>query len=340
MPKVTVMTPVYNGENYLREMMDSILAQTMRDFEWLIINDGSTDATEQIVNSFNDPRIRYYANDGNKGIAHSFNRAIELSTGDFLAVAEADDINHPRRLEIQTAYMLKNENVGLLSSRHNAFSDRPPAFKEISDPEKINSTAGENKIGMIFYGHSVRHPLTVYRKSVLEKHNIQYNSRYKISCDYDMFTRMSRVTDMVRLSCVLLNYRIHKNNVSRNIKANNGEANEICRKFFKREFGFDMRGKFLLESDKITHAEFSKSIDSVEHVLSHVGKHPEYDYKSLKMAAAHLAHKHWKAMVRAGLDNGQAFRLYRKTPLLRHIDAAKKTRIWVKGVAWHLGVKR
>lgn len=332
------MTPVYNGEKFLREMMDSILVQTMQDFEWVIINDGSTDSTEQIIKSYTDSRIRYYANDGNQGIAYSFNRAIELSTGDFLAVAEADDVNHPRRLEIQIAYMVNNKNVGLLSGRQKVFSNQSPKFIKISNPQKIGTTAKENKNGILFYGASVVHASAVYRKSVLIKHNIRYNKKYKISCDYEVFTRMSRVTDVIKLSCFLLNYRVHENNASKSRKDSISETNEIYREFLLREFGFNMHGELISESTEITRIEFLECVEAINYVLLKTKKHSEYDYNFTRRAASILAHKHWKGVVKFGLNNKQAFQLYRQTPLLHYIDATKKTRIWIKFFAWHLGL--
>lgn len=340
MPKVTVMTPVYNGEKYLRKMMDSILAQTFTDFEFIIINDGSTDSTETIIKSYNDSRIRYFKNDRNRGIPYTYNRAIDLSQGEFLAVAEADDISHPRRLEIQTKYMQANATVGLVCSKQKIFNKTPPQFTKPNSTTAITKSANESKHGVLFYSPSLVHASTMYRKTILTEHKLDYDCTYKISGDYDLFLRMSRVTDMVQLSCVLLGYRVHANNTSKDMPTANAETNIAYKKFFRNEFGFDLHGKMILESETITQAEFAEYIETIHYVLSYVKKHSEYNESLLMLAAAVLCHKFLKAAMKGGINNKEAFHLYRNTPLLHHIDNAKKTRLWVKYVAYQLGLKR
>ena len=101
MTKISVLMPVYNTpENYLREAVESILAQTCADFEFLILNDASTDDNvEKVINSYDDKRIRYWQNDRNLGISLSRNKLIGLSRGEYLAVFDHDDVSLPERLE-------------------------------------------------------------------------------------------------------------------------------------------------------------------------------------------------------------------------------------------------
>ena len=339
-PTVSVLTPVYNGEKYLPEMMDSILAQTLQDFEWIIVNDGSTDSTEEIVKSYDDPRIRYFSNDKNRGVAYSFNRAIDLAKGDFLAVAEADDINHPRRLEIQTSYMRFHKNIGLVCSRQKIFHGGKIKFAKIKNFDKIKRPSNEEKNGFLFYGYYILHASTMYRKTTLIEKAIRYNENYKISCDLDMFLRLSRVTDMVKLACRLLYYRIHESNMSREVGETNREANDAYKKFFQKEFGFTMQGRLVMESKKISLSEFNEYKGTIKQILAHTENHPDYDRKLLLPAAANLGYRHLKNTVRGGIDNKKAFYLYLQTPLLRHIDIANKMRLWIKYFAHYLGIKR
>ncbi len=340
MPKVTVMTPIYNGEKYLREMMDSILHQTMQDFELIIINDGSTDSTEAIVMSYSDPRIRYFVNDANRGIAYSYNRAIAESRGEFLAVAESDDISHPRRFEIQTAYMQANANVGLVCSKQKVFNAGMVQFQKINAPPSITHSAKQNKHALLFYSPGIRHASAMYRKSTFTEHKIRYNPDYKISNDYYIYTNLNSITDMVCLDCFLLHYRIHESNFSHNMAESNREANVIYQKFFQKEFGFSMQGKLVLESEQISLSDFAEYIAVANHVLTHTRKHPDYDKNLLVNAAANLGYKYLKAVMKSGINNKQAFHLYRQTPLLHRMDNAKKNRLWAKYFAWHLGIKK
>ena len=93
--------PVFNGEKYLREAIDSILNQTLTDFEFLIIDDGSRDNCVQIISSYSDPRIKFVRNDTNLGISKTLNRGIEMASAEYIARMDADDISYPTRLQKQ-----------------------------------------------------------------------------------------------------------------------------------------------------------------------------------------------------------------------------------------------
>ena len=95
MPKVTVLMSVYNSEKFLRESINSILEQTFKDFEFLIINDGSTDSSREIILSYNDPRITLFDNKNNIGLTKSLNKGLDLAKGEYIARQDADDISLP-----------------------------------------------------------------------------------------------------------------------------------------------------------------------------------------------------------------------------------------------------
>ncbi|MBN2301281.1 MAG: glycosyltransferase family 2 protein, partial [Lentisphaerae bacterium] len=96
-PKITVLMAVYNGERYVREAINSILGQTFADFEFLIINDGSTDHSRELISSYHDPRLRLIDNDHNLGLTKSLNRGIAAARGEYLARMDADDVSVPER---------------------------------------------------------------------------------------------------------------------------------------------------------------------------------------------------------------------------------------------------
>ena len=97
--KVTVLMAAYNGARYLKDAIDSILNQTFKDFEILIIDDGSTDQSAEIVQSYKDPRIRFLRNEQNMGIVVTRNRGIKEMRGEYLAILDCDDVSPPKRLE-------------------------------------------------------------------------------------------------------------------------------------------------------------------------------------------------------------------------------------------------
>ncbi|TNE70794.1 glycosyltransferase family 2 protein, partial [bacterium] len=108
-PVITCLMSVYNGEEFLREAMDSILDQTYTNFEFLIINDGSTDDTVPIIESYDDPRIRLIHNEVNIGLTKSLNKGIGLAKGEYIARMDADDISLPERFERQIEVLLNSK---------------------------------------------------------------------------------------------------------------------------------------------------------------------------------------------------------------------------------------
>lgn len=105
MPIISVILPAYNASKTISEAIDSILSQSFKDWEMLVINDGSIDNTKDIIQSYTDSRIKYIENEGNKGLVYSLNRGISLSQGVYIARMDADDISLPTRLEEQLKYL-------------------------------------------------------------------------------------------------------------------------------------------------------------------------------------------------------------------------------------------
>ncbi|MBA7555263.1 Undecaprenyl-phosphate 4-deoxy-4-formamido-L-arabinose transferase [subsurface metagenome] len=112
-PYISVIMPCYNGAQYLREAIESILNQTFHDFEFVIINDGSTDASQEIIDSFNDDRM-LVIQQKNMGITKSLNKGLEMARGEYIARQDADDISFPDRFEKQVAYLDAHPEVAVL----------------------------------------------------------------------------------------------------------------------------------------------------------------------------------------------------------------------------------
>src|SRR5881628_1397374 len=123
-PTVTVLMPVLNGERYVREAVDSILRQSWSDFEFVIVDDGSTDATPRILHSFDDARIRIITNPSREGIAKALNRGLVSATRDFIARHDADDVAHPARLATEIAFLRANPDVALMGTQVRVIDDR------------------------------------------------------------------------------------------------------------------------------------------------------------------------------------------------------------------------
>lgn len=116
-PNISVILPAYNAERFLKEAIDSILAQTYTNFELIILNDGSTDRTEEIILSYKDPRIRYVKNETNLKLIKTLNKGIDLAKGKYIARMDADDISLPMRLEKEYEFMERHPDAGACSSK-------------------------------------------------------------------------------------------------------------------------------------------------------------------------------------------------------------------------------
>lgn len=112
---VSVILPAYNAERFLKESIDSILAQTYRNFELIVLNDGSTDRTEEIVLSYSDPRIRYVKNEQNLKLIKTLNKGIDLAKGEYIARMDADDVSLPTRFEEEVYKFEEDPTLGIVS---------------------------------------------------------------------------------------------------------------------------------------------------------------------------------------------------------------------------------
>ena len=112
---ISVILPAYNAEKFLREAIDSILGQTYKNFELIVLNDGSTDRTEDIILAYDDPRIRYVKNEKNLKLIKTLNKGIDLAKGEYIARMDADDISLPRRFEIEVNYLQEHSDIDVVS---------------------------------------------------------------------------------------------------------------------------------------------------------------------------------------------------------------------------------
>lgn len=201
MPKVTILMPVYNGEKYLREAMDSVLAQTYTDFEFLIINDASTDGTLDIIRSYSDPRIRLINNEINLERSESSNIGLKAARGEFIARADCDDINLPERIAKQTAFMEAHPEIGVCGTWVKTIG-RPEStvWDFPSDDPTIRSR--------LLFESVIAHPSAMIRKDVFLKADLLYNPEYIFAEDYDLWTRASEHTFFANIPYVLVLYRI------------------------------------------------------------------------------------------------------------------------------------
>lgn len=211
-PKVSIIMSVYNGEPYLVSAIESILNQTFGDFEFIIIDDGSTDQTWSILSSYatKDPRIILIRNENNIGYTRSLNLGIKQSRGNYIARQDADDISHPDRLAKQVAFLEKNIQVGLVGT-FPEFIDTSGKTLPVSDYPFIQDNANIQK--KLLDMNCIRHGSVMIRQHWLDVVGL-YNVELEPSEDYDLWLRLAEVTQLENIPESLYIYREHPNSES------------------------------------------------------------------------------------------------------------------------------
>lgn len=207
MPKISVIMPVYNAAPFLKESIESILNQTYKDFEFLIFNDGSTDNSMEIIESFKDPRIKFFNSSKNYGLIKHLNEGIKLANGEYIARMDADDISRPRRFEKQVEFLDQNKEYGICGG--NLMIIKPSGKKYYwlypKEDEEIRVRQ--------FFNVGFAHPTVMIRKILFEKTEL-YNQDYYSAEDYDLWFRLLKISKGYNINEVTLKYRIHNQQVS------------------------------------------------------------------------------------------------------------------------------
>jgi glycosyltransferase involved in cell wall biosynthesis len=198
-PLVTILMPVYNAERFLREAVDSILNQTLNNFEFLIIDDGSSDSSLEIIRSYSDPRIRLIQNEKNIGISTTLNKGINLASADFIARMDADDISYPERLQKQYDYLKTHPDCALLSTQARIIT-------EDGQEKYIDDTDGNYYYYILTFSSPIFHSSVMYRKDAVLDVGM-YSAPY--SEDFELFWQLTRKYKLYNLPEVLLDYRNH-----------------------------------------------------------------------------------------------------------------------------------
>lgn len=200
-PLISVIMPVFNASKWLAEAIESVLGQTFGDFELIIVDDGSTDSSPDLMEEYRrtDNRIRIERNLRNYGRSYSMNRGMELAKTDLLARMDADDACLPNRLRIQYEFMRVHPEISVCSSYMSIYDI---SQKRIAPPEDNDSIRA-----MLFFESSIMQPAVVLRKSAIE--NEQYDSSLTSAEDYDLWTRLALKPSIrfYNIPDVLLRYR-------------------------------------------------------------------------------------------------------------------------------------
>ncbi|MFD0940101.1 glycosyltransferase family 2 protein [Pedobacter boryungensis] len=205
--EVTVLMPVFNSELYLRNSISSILNQSFTNFELIIINDGSTDESDNIIRSFNDSRINYVNNPSNKGIVAVLNEGLNLSNGKYIARMDADDIATPHRLKIQLQFLKANPEYKLCGTYALKMNEYGEKSSKIRPPKQYANI----KVSQLFK-NSFIHPSVMADASIIK--SFGYKEEYKYAEDYFLFSEIIMHHKAINIADIGLYYRVHNESIS------------------------------------------------------------------------------------------------------------------------------
>lgn len=175
-PSISVLMPVYNVEKYINEAIDSILNQTFRDFEFIIVDDASTDGTLSLIEKYTDERIRIIKNETNVKLAASLNKGLRIAQGKYIARMDGDDISHLERLEKLYNFLEKNPRVDICGTSMKLFGSEDGIWGGKVRDEEI-------KAGLI-WGSTMQHGTVLMRMDTITKHNLFYDESFPVGQDW------------------------------------------------------------------------------------------------------------------------------------------------------------
>jgi glycosyltransferase involved in cell wall biosynthesis len=231
MPLISAILSVYNSKKYLEKCLDSIISQSLKAWELIIIDDGSNDGSDYILNKYSlkDQRFKLIKNSKNLGLPASLNKAIGFSTTEFIIRVDADDISHPNRFEVLYKFLNKNPEIDVLGSNVNLVDQNGKIIgKSCLHMNK------EQFEGIIFTKNPFIHSSVIIRKSFLVTNNF-YDVKLKKAQDYDLWLRGIKKNNYYNIADILLDYNFRN---TKSLKDDYFGLYVIFKNSFKKNFFF------------------------------------------------------------------------------------------------------
>jgi glycosyltransferase involved in cell wall biosynthesis len=314
-PRISLLVPVYNGEKYLREALDSLLAQTFGDFELLVIDDGSTDSSAEIVSSYQDPRVRLERNERNLGLIATLNRGLELARGEFIARMDCDDVSFPNRLERQIRFMEDNPEVGVAGTWFEKVRDDGSSVMM-----KVPADDATIRFFMIF-DNAFLHSSIIIRRNLLERFGLRFDADFPYAEDYEFWVRCARHTRIANIPEALLRYRDHSENTSNRFRKEQNSTADRVRLMHLETLGFSRDDPAVPLHLAIANFRFSGDLARLAEARDWLARLAASVQQVLALPEDFLGgelDRYWYGACGALADHGFAvWRLYRSSPLGR-----------------------
>jgi glycosyltransferase involved in cell wall biosynthesis len=326
-PLISVVMSVFNSELYVKEAIDSILNQTFEDFEFIILDDGSTDKSVDIIQGYTDSRIRFFQNDKNLGLRGSLNRGLQLAEGKYIARMDSDDIAVERRFEIQVKYLEQHPDVVMCGGNvHYLIDGKIKRNKEI-----FPCSFQEIRIALLRY-NCFFHPTVMLRTDFIRAHELYYQRTF--ADDYDLWTRMMNQSvlygkQMINLPEVFLNYRLHSANFGKRKKEIAKEVANIQKEYVE---ALDLQKE---EKDKLIKGytgQFSK-IQDISETGRILMKYAGQMISEMDNQILFVLSKHYYELCYMYSEFGiSVFHMFCSFEELNHVKLKDKCRLFIKCV--------
>ncbi|WP_338768510.1 glycosyltransferase [Bernardetia sp. ABR2-2B] len=320
---LSVVMPVFNGEKFLKMAIESILNQTYTDFELVIINDGSTDKSAEIINSYQDKRIHFLENDGNKGIFYTRNRLFEEAQGKYIAILDCDDYAEPTRLEKQVHFLDKNNEFGLVGSWITLIDDEnriKGAWQLEHRPEQIPAK-------LLFFNQFAQSSVMIRKEFA----DLKYREEYPPTEDYDLWVRIAHKTRVTNLAESLVKYRIHDQNISQTQKE---KADRHVLKIYKNqleELGIYANQDELILHKKIGNMDFKQNNESffekVKNWLELLNSKNEKIEVYNKIVFNNLLGEFWAELLSKNIELSITKKAFQNSILSSYLNSTKKNNL-------------
>ncbi|TWT70520.1 glycosyltransferase family 2 protein [Crateriforma conspicua] len=239
-PVISIVIPVYNGEMHLESSINSIRGQSFKDFEVILIDDGSTDRSLEAAYKFtkSDHRFRVMANERNLGLPATLNRAFAHALGKYIARHDCDDIMLPDRLELQLQFMEQMPQIGLLGTAAIVINS---AGRQIGKQQMPSSDAEIRWHEMTSRSSSFFHPSVIIRRKVVTENGIRFDESLRSAQDKRMWFEVLRYCRASNLTTPLIQYRRHESSISATQRSKQREnAENVCRSWIMHILGHDV----------------------------------------------------------------------------------------------------
>lgn len=315
-PKISILLPVYNAEKYLCECLDSILNQTLYEFEVIAINDASTDNSLLILEKYanKDSRIKVFSNSSNKKLAATLNKGIELATAPLIARMDADDISHSNRLEYQYNFMKVHPEIAICGTAVNVLGT--------NDIWAVPETDSMIR-SMLVFNSPILHPTVIYRTAVIKRH-LGYNVDIVYAQDYELWHRLSKDKSVTfsNINIPLLSYRLTDNDKPSSYKHIQRETAASIRKQQLQSLGIYPTKKQLMLHNLISyHQSFNRCSEIIAAYLwlRTIATSPRAP-KDL----TNLCWQYWKQICRTSSCKVVSYPLYTLLPSPQKLTIIKK----------------